>query len=443
MKLIKFSFLLLNVGLFFPESAPSTSSDAVVARAINVMLGDYFAENCAKVDLISFDEGGGSDEAISEKILQNKPDNISIKYSKHSKRSVSIQLETSTILVFESIKYFRTVMKKILWKVHNGLWYKHLVYVPGLVAEDILVSHKKNIFISEVDFLINPNRSSVELATTFFYTKDECGVNQMRTINRFSSKTMRWENSNFYPDKYQNFYGCEIELLHDDFKYRHDLLLLKEHIFTEIASVLNFRLTLKPFMGDEKDDFKNNKLWADVVFLQSYHALNQISSTLSTESYSVIVPAGDPLTDIEKMFAMFDAGTWIAIGFTFAVALVLIQVISSMSMVVQNFVFGPDNRWPTLNLVSVFLTGGRFRLPDRNFARFLLMMFMIWCLIIRTCYQSKLFENLNNDMRHPAVKTFAEFNERNFTILISEDERADWTGVNETQVTVRLFKLNN
>ncbi len=47
--------------------------------------------------------------------------------------------------------------------------------------------------------------------------------------------------------------------------------------------------------------------------------------------------------------------------------------------------------------------------------RFILILVIVWSLIIRTCYQSMLYEFLQTDMRKPAVTTFRDLRERNFT----------------------------
>jgi hypothetical protein len=61
--------------------------------------------------------------------------------------------------------------------------------------------------------------------------------------------------------------------------------------------------------------------------------------------------------------------------------------------------------------------------PKGNFARFVLMMFVIWALIIRTCYQSILYENLQRDIRKPRIQTLDELNELNFTALYTENDK--------------------
>jgi hypothetical protein len=82
----------------------------------------------------------------------------------------------------------------------------------------------------------------------------------------------------------------------------------------------------------------------------------------------------------------------------------IFDVVVDMDM--KTSVFGRDIRTPTLNVADIFLNGGQNRVPGRNFARFMLLMFVIWTLIIKTCYQSILYKNLQLDMRRPAIKTF-------------------------------------
>jgi hypothetical protein len=142
----------------------------------------------------------------------------------------------------------------------------------------------------------------------------------------------------------------------------------------------------------------------------------EYSPALFTDYLTLTVPAGEPYTDLEKMFLMFDKSTWICIGFTLGAALLVIQLINFMSIQVQKFVFGRDIRTPTLNVVSIFLTGAQHRVPGRNFARFILIVFVLWALTIRTCHQSELYKNLQGDMRKPRIQSIDELNEKNFTL---------------------------
>jgi hypothetical protein len=134
MRLFNFS-LLLSIFLFFSTVLGDLKSEVVV-RAVNSMLRNYFAKNCAKVDLLYFGPIGGKSQTITERILQTKPDNVSIKYSAALKAGSTtfVQLETSSILFFESVKYFHRYLNTVVWMVRNGAWHKHLVYAPGLTS---------------------------------------------------------------------------------------------------------------------------------------------------------------------------------------------------------------------------------------------------------------------------------------------------------------------
>lgn len=109
---------------------------------------------------------------------------------------------------------------------------------------------------------------------------------------------------------------------------------------------------------------------------------------------------------------MFEIEVWVAIIVTLLTAFLSIRVIGLLSVKVQD---GKNIKTPTLNVASIFLNGGQIKVPLGSFARFLLVLFIIWSLIIRTCYQSILFEHLQADMRKPTYTTVAEFKDAGFS----------------------------
>jgi hypothetical protein len=132
---------------------------------------------------------------------------------------------------------------------------------------------------------------------------------------------------------------------------------------------------------------------------------------------------------------MFDKATWICIGVTLVGSFFMIQLINCMSVQVQNFVVGRDIQTPTLNVANIFLNGLQHRVPGRNFARFLLIMFVIWSLTIRTCYQSELYKNLQSDLRKPRIQTVDDLIEKNFTLVYENGFEAYISGRYQTAGT--------
>lgn len=111
------------------------------------------------------------------------------------------------------------------------------------------------------------------------------------------------------------------------------------------------------------------------------------------------LPDGKPYTEFQKMWMMFEIDLWIAIAVFILLWFASIQLINLMPKTVQKFVYGSNVCTPKLNMLSLFLNGLQHKVPGRNFARFVLTLLIIWCLIIRTCYQSMLFTFLQSDLR--------------------------------------------
>lgn len=57
-------------------------------------------------------------------------------------------------------------------------------------------------------------------------------------------------------------------------------------------------------------------------------------------------------------------------------------------------------------------------LPGKNFSRFLLMLFLMFCLIIRTAWQGKMFELMQKDMTKREIQSIEELIEKNFTFYM-------------------------
>lgn len=126
------------------------------------------------------------------------------------------------------------------------------------------------------------------------------------------------------------------------------------------------------------------------------------------------------LTPLEKLLSPFDHETWILIASTLLTTFVFIQIISFVSNNARNFIFGTNIQSPTMNLLNIFFCGNQAKAPKDNFARFLFWTFLVWGLIIRTCYQSLSYRDLQSDMRHSPTKSFEELASKNFTQIVGD-----------------------
>lgn len=134
----------------------------------------------------------------------------------------------------------------------------------------------------------------------------------------------------------------------------------------------------------------------------------------------LMIPAGSPFTPFEKLLRPFNVNSWIAVFVLFIIAVFVITIVSFSSIKVRNEVFGSNNRHPYLNIVEVFL-GGTLNiknLPTKNFARTLLMVFILYSLVIRTIYQGCLVKNLQSEDRKPSVSSIDEMLQKDFKLYL-------------------------
>jgi hypothetical protein len=414
MKTLNLSFLVAVFVLVSSERNDRT--DLVVFGAIKGVLEDHFAPHEPKVDLYF---SGPDSEDLANKLLREKPAEVSVQVIRLDGFK-QVQLNSPSILLFDSGEHHLKVYYNITWTSKSGLWHNHLVYAPKTGALDVLAEFSRlNMSYENQNFIEIVNDTTVDLVTAFSFSPEKCNSPHYKTINRFSTNTMKWQNQTFFPEKYQNLHNCVLQIGYVE----RDSRISSRNIFAALAQQLNSRL-----WWVNTTSCRNSTL--DLIECFAFHNFEfykdfEVSSSLYCDHVTFTVPAGEPYTQLEKMFLMFDKWTWICIGVTLSMALLTIQLINFMSVKVQKFIFGRDVQTPTLNVADIFLNGSQVRVPGRNFARFMLTMFIIWSLIIRTCYQSELYKNLQQDMRKPRIKSIKELNERNFTLLYLRDEEIE------------------
>lgn len=224
---------------------------------------------------------------------------------------------------------------------------------------------------------------------------------------------MRWENSVFYPDKYRNLHGCRVMISRQP-----AINAVARNIFITLANLCNFTISYKVKFIDT-ENVKDSEL--DLMEMFTTHNVSNgvraISSvTVFLDSLNFIISSGEPYSQFEKMFMMFENEVWIAIGATLLTALFLVYFVKLLSIKALDLICGSNIKTPALNLVSTFLTGIQSKLPKNSLARFLLMMFIFWSLIFRTCHQSMLFTYLQADLRKATLTTIDEIFEHDLTL---------------------------
>lgn len=396
--------ILVNISL---SSAKSIKDDFFELPAINSIIKSQLAPGSSKIDLLFSKTNDIQLKKNIHRSLFERNDLVSLKLK--SLDITIIELEFSTVLIFNSLQEFNKTYPKIIWKPSKWRSYRHLVYVNNTTVQDLVDCDLTGWDIDNVAFLVDKTEKSISLVTSFMFTEKKCRDTQLVTINCFNKNTMKWANNNFYPRKYRNLHKCPVSVGKTD---QHQSSSFDE-VIREMSKVLNFKVEsilcktiddLVELLRNRSCDFL--RLPVNPYFFQPI--------VLSFESGAFVVPPGSSLDKTEKLLWPFDAETWTWIVYTFTSSLVIIQIICLLSKRSKELCFGQSIHSPTMNLLSIFFCGSQTRVPGNSWARTIFLTFVVWSLIIRTCFQSLSYRALQMDLRHPPMKTLEDLQRSGF-----------------------------
>lgn len=179
-----------------------------------------------------------------------------------------------------------------------------------------------------------------------------------------------------------------------------------------------------------------------ITFLRSQFMTS--SEFYYTAPFILIVPPGKHFTSFEKLFRPFTPVVWILLIATFSVAVVVITIIKlNQARKLRNFVFGTGNNSPYLNILISLVGGSMTVLPKNNFARTLLMMFILFLIVQRTLYQAAMFQFMQKNDRKEEIQTIDELVEKNFKVsmIVSSLEHTEHMKFRKQRVVVSNAEL--
>ncbi|KAL7029689.1 hypothetical protein ACKWTF_006320 [Chironomus riparius] len=324
-------------------------------------------------------------------------------------------------------------ISKLLWSI--------FVYNIDFLLVDVDNINKINL-LTFIPFLKCENRSCR------YEQKEVCGNTKPVIINQYVNGSFQLK-SNYFPEKISNLHQCPVKIVtfncppmmminysvSNDGLESFKLFGVDGEMTNTLAEELNFKIDLYHISdlirwgslspnGTSKGALKmiiENE--ADLtVGMYTITYLRTLFMATSESYYSVpfilIVPPGSPFSSFEKLFRPFQLFVWIFLLLTFIIAFIVILIIKLQKNSVRAFVFGRGNRSPFLNVLIAFVGGSQTQLPQRNFARTLLMIYLLFCLVKRSLYQGALFQFLQVDDRHNEIQSIDELVEKDFKVFM-------------------------
>lgn len=195
---------------------------------------------------------------------------------------------------------------------------------------------------------------------------------------------------------------------------RKEIKGVKTEIFGIISKIANFT---PRYVIDVNGEITDTDVYFHPFNLRSLEKSNIHMTSSFIEVREVIISTpGELFTSYEKLWFPFDNPTWKCLIFTFLIIFTAIFIIYRLPKSIQIRLFGENIKTPSLNVFSTFFGISQFKLPKSHIPRFILIIFVFFCLIIRTCYQSKLFEFLTSEPRRIPPQTLEELLNKNFKL---------------------------
>ncbi|KAG5667880.1 hypothetical protein PVAND_015846 [Polypedilum vanderplanki] len=288
------------------------------------------------------------------------------------------------------------------------------------------------------EFFITADDNFVNLSANLLYSEENCGNFNQKLLNAFDLNSQKWTEKLQSFNHYDNFHNCVLKFYTKNSYYLHfetnedflvtssenskDLKLagINYHIIQFLSQKFNFT---SRFLFDDEISGNATDYTHIAIDILNYGNVSNFFHYLQpvfVDNYHFIVSQNDFYTNYEKMLFPFDTTTWILILFTYGLTFGIIFGLQYSPKWIKNAFFGKDNKQPGYNALGAFFGVAFVGLPRESLSRYILIIYIWFCLIIRTCWQSMMFEFMTSDMRKPLPQTLDDLRELNYTIIMHE-----------------------
>ncbi|KAM7343897.1 uncharacterized protein ACRADG_010796 [Cochliomyia hominivorax] len=281
------------------------------------------------------------------------------------------------------------------------------------------------------------------------FTEGNCEQITIREINRYENGSL--QNDFLFLDYIHNFHGCLFNVsarevqpllnLRGDVNNKthlidsHRLSGIEGDILKMAAKALNFKFYLhfpqqeniiNRYFNSTGCFFDLDINHAQIVIggfssAEPNNAKYSMSMIYHTTSHVFVVRSGLSFGPIEQLLNPFRISIWSSLLVLFLISFICTKILQ-LKPKLYNFIFGPKNKKPIGSMFATFfgISIPTQIIPTRNFARFLLIMWLLLSFELRNCYQGKMFDSLRLSKRIPVPRTISQIIEQDYTLL-SED----------------------
>ncbi|XP_037932775.1 uncharacterized protein LOC119667544 [Teleopsis dalmanni] len=286
---------------------------------------------------------------------------------------------------------------------------------------------------------------SIQSFSAYPYNDYHCQGFAPTIQNKFVN--LHWQHQQFYPDKLANFHGCPLKCATWEnmpffaVKRNRDnevlyMIGFEGKLLEYIATKMNFSVQfywmneeeIKQTVDDENTIF--DKLFStgtDFVF-----GAFQYKATQTTDSHSPTTPYYLSRfyfivnSDLEhygpllKLTLPFMNEIWYLLAITYICGFIFTGALYFIDKSKRYFIVGYKNKTPLYNMFIASLGGTIITPPNRNFARFILFLWIMKTMVLRIAYQAFLYHFIKSDLHLLPPQTILELYQQKYDVFVTD-----------------------
>lgn len=394
-------------------------------------------------------------DVVESLVINLKAESIPFRIKNHEMidSETIFTVNESSIMTFNSMKKLNDFNKKVNLTNVYASPFKFFVHCENATFDEISRLNENDIEkrkdrksgayhgeiqnemteILQYQYFIIDEEISMSLATFVWYTPEKCSEPQLVEINSFDKETKKWKNSNFVMRKFENFHGCRLMFgvskqgpassyqIYDEDVVDYWGYQLK--LIEGLSNSLNFRYSFNPFIHETNQFyFKNSSvdLMISQFMINTFQEKWFYSQPYMFLNHYIAVPPRENYSRFEKLILPFNHDTWTMIISSFFTSYATIIVLNCLNEKIKQHVLKSSFK-PSFNIVAIFFGISQLTFPRQNVARFLVMLFLIYGVILCTVCDSEIFAFLERDLIKPGVQSIKEMIKKNFTLYFKQN----------------------
>lgn len=365
------------------------------------------------------------------------------------------------VATFES---WKMIQNKIHPRIFDYRGYFIIVITDEINKKELenILSDFWTLYIVNVNVILKMRGESFVSSYSYFpFTMKSCEDSKPRLLETYHEQ-VEFDNptKNLFSNKMKNLYGCPLTaatfhvapfmIIEKSTQNNYKLRGVEGFLLNIIAEKMNFTLMptilSRQSMGTIDMDGQSSGAISmvmnrEVNFTIGSHSYSPTKSYFMSASYTYFptiltwfFSASDEISSLQRLAVIFDIPTWIIMTVVFSISIIVIVIIKYQKDKVRGFVFGEKNRQPMMNYAIILFGYSISRPPRRNFARNILMVFIIYTMIMRSAYTGAMYSFMRKDLKVDKIERIKDLVDRQYVFLSPESYREHFIHSNSTSV---------